>query len=74
MDDVSTRGNSFQYEKLFDVNATDEKTLNVKRLFYVICSRARESLALVAYSDDPDGIQRYLTSKGWVHQDEIVVL
>lgn len=74
MDDASARGHSFQYKKLFDMNESDDKTLNVKRLFYVICSRARESLALVAYSDDPVEIQRYLTDKGWVHQDEIVIL
>lgn len=74
MDDASARGHSFQYKKLFDMNEADDKTLNVKRLFYVICSRDRESLALVAYSDDPAGIQRYLTGKGWVHQDEILIL
>lgn len=74
MDDASARGHSFQYKKLFDMKEDDDKTLNVKRLFYVICSRARESLALVAYSDDPTGIQGYLTDKGWVHQDEIVLV
>jgi len=74
MDDTSARGPSFQYKKLFDVSATDEKTFNVKRLFYVICSRAKESLALVVYSDNPSGIQKHLIDKGWVQQDEIVVL
>jgi DNA helicase-2/ATP-dependent DNA helicase PcrA len=74
IDDASARGHSFQYKKLFDMNEADDKTLNVKRLFYVICSRTRESLALVAYSDDPVGIQKYLTGKKWVLQDEIVVL
>ena len=74
MDDASARGHSFQYKKLFDLNVTDDSILNVKRLFYVICSRARESLALVAYSDDSAGIQSYLTSKGWLHQDEIALI
>ncbi len=74
MDDASARGTSFQYKKLFNMRETDDKILNVKRLFYVICSRARESLALVAYSDEPEEIQSYLTGKGWVHQDEIVML
>lgn len=74
MDDASARGHSFQYEKLFDTNETDEKVLNVKRLFYVICSRARESLALVAYSDNPYRMRQYLIKKGWVNADEIVEL
>ncbi len=74
MDDASARGHSFQYKKLFDLSVIDDNVKNVKRLFYVICSRARESLALVAYSDDSAGIQSYLTSKGWLHQDEIALI
>ena len=51
MDDAEARGFSFKYEDLFGGKVAGEKTVeSTKRLFYVTASRAKESLALVAYS------------------------
>lgn len=35
-----------------------------RRLFYVTCSRAISSLALVMYSSNPTGVKEYLTGNG----------
>lgn len=42
-----------------------------KRLFYVACSRAKSSLAIVAYTDNPAAIQQNIINYGWFEQDEI---
>ncbi|MFV0359941.1 hypothetical protein, partial [Tropicimonas sp.] len=44
-----------------------------RRLLYVTCTRAEESLALVLYSEAPDTIRSFLTSKKWMAEDEIVM-
>jgi DNA helicase-2/ATP-dependent DNA helicase PcrA len=74
MDDAEARGFSFKYEDLFGGKAAGEKTVeNTKRLFYVTASRAKESLALVAYSSAPDRVQRFVLQEEWFNVDEIVV-
>ena len=62
LDDAQARGFLFSYEKLFGVKAqsdTDEKNAHdgkdtsitrTARLFYVACTRAKKSLAIVAYT------------------------
>jgi len=84
MDDSEARGFMFGYEKLFgakDRSAADlrnesegkETSLDrTRRLFYVTCSRARGSLALVAYSDNPKAIRSHVIESGWFVADEIV--
>jgi len=86
IDDSDARGHWFSYEKLFGTKnktATDIKNENegketgidrTRRLFYVICSRAEESLAVVAYTDDPAGLKASLSGKGWFSDEEIIVL
>lgn len=66
LDDEEAGGNLFSYEKLFGakaLSATDRKHLaegteggliRTRRLLYVTCTRARKSLALLAYTNDPD--------------------
>lgn len=85
-DDAHTRFNGLaSYETLFDVKRLspasqkradqgEETTIErTRRLLYVTCTRAEESLALVLYSEAPDTIRRFLISKGWVAEDEVVM-
>ncbi|MHB1117729.1 UvrD-helicase domain-containing protein [Sideroxydans sp.] len=73
MDDKEARGFLFKYEDLFGGKAAGDKTVeNTKRLFYVTASRAKESLALVAYSSSPERIQDFVLREGWFSADEIV--
>lgn len=69
MDDGEAGGFMFSYDKLFGVKGTPNEA--TQRLFYVACSRARESLALVAYSSDPQAVRRNVIGNGWFGADEI---
>ena len=74
------------YEKLLGAkpkSKTDEKNEaegketafeRTRRLLYVTCTRAEESLALVVYSDNPAAIEQFLIGKGWFSSDEIFSL
>ena len=42
-----------------------------RRLFYVTCSRAKESLAIVYYSDNAKNAREQLIARGWFSNDEI---
>lgn len=83
IDDYDARGFLFSYEKLFGLKAkTDadrrnesqglDTTVNrTRRLFYVTCSRARESLAIVAYCSDPQRLRQYVLDQGWFEPEEV---
>ena len=43
-----------------------------RRLFYVTCSRAQSSLALVAYSSDPAAVRAHVIGNAWFAADEIL--
>lgn len=85
-DDVHTRFKGLaSYETLFGVKplGTDarkkaekgeETTIErTRRLLYVTCTRAEESLALVLYSEAPDTIRKFLISNEWMAEVEIVM-
>lgn len=86
LDDSEARGSLFCYEKLFgakEKTATDMKNekegkdtsiRRTARLFYVACTRAMDSLAVVAYSDDPEAVKSTAISNGWLSEDEIVMI
>lgn len=69
MDDSDARGFMFSYEKVLGakpLSARDKKNLDdgnetglerTQRLLYVTCTRAEKSLALIAYTDDPDQLE-----------------
>lgn len=75
--DEEARGFLFKYDKLFGVDPpseTDRKneaagaeTSNdrTRRLFYVTCSRAKESLAIVCYTRGPEDLLRNVVERGW---------
>jgi DNA helicase-2/ATP-dependent DNA helicase PcrA len=83
LDDEEARGFLFSYEKLFgakSASATDIKNEQegketsidrTRRLFYVTCSRAEKSLAIVAYTNEPAKTKEYVLSQGWFDVDEI---
>jgi DNA helicase-2/ATP-dependent DNA helicase PcrA len=81
--DEEARGFMFAYDKLFgakEMSKTDleneaagkETTIDrTRRLFYVTCSRAQESLAVVYYAADPALVRDAMIKKGWFEPDEI---
>ena len=79
MDDSEARGFTFSYEKLLGAKAessrsdpTKETSIDrTRRLFYVTCSRAEDSLALIAYSDDPLQVRQHALNEGWFEESEI---
>lgn len=74
MDDSEARGFLFKYEDLFGGKAAGDRTVEAtKRLFYVTASRAKESLALVAYSTVPDRIKSFVLAQQWFDAKEIVM-
>lgn len=84
MDDGDARGFLFGYEKLLGAKAptaTDIKNAQegketsldrTRRLFYVTCSRARSSLALVAYSLEPAAVRAHVITNEWFSADEVL--
>lgn len=84
LDDEESRGFSFSYEKLFgakELSKSDKDNLKdgnetgidkTRRLFYVACSRAKESLAIVAYTDFPDIVKNNAIKFGWFNENEII--
>ena len=76
MDDHEARGFLFKYEKLFGGGGgadDDGQTASTRRLFYVTCSRAERSLALVAYAADPARIGDQLLATGWFKPEEVSI-
>ena len=83
IDDGTARGNTFNYNKLFGIESksqTDvrnesegkETTLDrTRRLLYVTCSRAIDSLAIVYYCDEVDRTITALSATEWFGNDEI---
>lgn len=86
IDDSSTRGSSFNYNKLFGIekksdtdirneNEGRETTIDrTRRLLYVTCSRAIDSLAIVYYSSNVDLTMEAIKSCGWFTNEEIISL
>jgi DNA helicase-2/ATP-dependent DNA helicase PcrA len=85
LDDENAGGFLFSYEKLFEVTplssrdldhkAADEETTvdRTRRLFYVACSRARNSVAVLMYSSDPSAARATAIREGWFSDTEIVI-
>ena len=45
-----------------------------QRLLYVTCTRAKESLAVVMYTDNPEGVKTEAIRKGWFEDNEIILM
>ena len=84
LDDNEARGFMFSYDKLFGAKAptsTDQKNAReghetsierTRRLFYVTCSRAQISLAVVVYTNEKDKIRGHLQTTNWFSDSEII--
>lgn len=84
--DDEARGFLFSYGKLMgtkeksktdrdnEAAGTDTSIDRTRRLFYVTCSRAEESLAIIYYSDNPGLARAALLERGWFADDEIEVV
>ena len=84
LDDNEARGFMFSYEKLLGAKAptnTDEKNRRegkdtsvdrTRRLFYVTCSRAQRSLAVIVYTKEPEKVASHVSSVGWFEDQEVV--
>ncbi|MEQ9870079.1 UvrD-helicase domain-containing protein [Pectobacterium odoriferum] len=83
LDDSDARGFLFSYDKLFEAkplsdtdrkhlsDATDSGIIRTRRLLYVTCTRAKKSLALVAYTENPDALIAAAVRNHWFAVDEI---
>lgn len=86
IDDSEAKGFLFSYDKLFGVKDLSETDLKNKengkettiertqRLFYVTCTRAKNSLAVVMYTNNPEVVKTETLKKGWFEENEIVVM
>jgi len=86
LDDNEARGFMFSYDKLFGAKAptsTDQRNAKegketsidrTRRLFYVTCSRAQGSLAVVVYTKEKDKIIDHLQNLKWFEESEIIDL
>jgi len=71
MEDHEARGVLFKYDKLFSGGAEDNQTVSRRRLFYVTCSLADRSLALVAYAENCERVRNQPLTNGWFKPGEI---
>lgn len=86
VDDSEAKGFLFSYDKLFGVKeltktdkmhieAGEESSVDrTQRLFYVTCTRAKESLAIVMYTSDSEKVKNQAINKGWFSEQEILLL
>jgi DNA helicase-2/ATP-dependent DNA helicase PcrA len=86
LDDNEARGFMFSYDRLFGAKAptpTDQQNVQegketsidrTRRLFYVTCSRAQSSLAVVVYTKEKDKIKGHLQKLSWFDENEIIEL
>ena len=86
IDDSEAKGFLFSYDKLFGIKGlsdTDKKNLSegketsierTQRLFYVTCTRAKSSLAVVMYANNPEGVKTEAIKKRWFEEDEIIIM
>lgn len=84
--DEEARGFMFAYDKLFATKAKSKTDLEneaagkettidrTRRLFYVTCSRAEQSLAVVYYTTEPTLAREKMISQEWFEPGEIELI
>lgn len=84
--DDEARGFMFAYDKLFTMKAKSKADIDnetagketsidrTRRLFYVTCSRAEQSLAVVYYAADPMLARDAMIRQEWFEPDEIELI
>lgn len=86
LDDSEAKGNLFSYEKLFGAKplsktdiqneeaGKDTGIARTSRLFYVACTRAKKSLAVVAYTSDKNAVKQTALKNNWFLDSEIEII
>ncbi|ATV18155.1 hypothetical protein CFN58_03975 [Pseudomonas avellanae] len=86
IDDKEAAGFLWNYEKALGVvppstgdiqkeaAGEDNALTRTRRLLYVTCSRAQESLAIVFYTADAEGALASIVKAGWLHEHEILII
>lgn len=86
IDDKESKGTTFSYNRLFGVEDKTERDRKneregretsvdrTRRLLYVTCSRAKESLAIVYYTPSIDDTYKAILSTDWFTEEEIEAL
>lgn len=86
IDDKESKGTTFSYNRLFGVEDKTERDRKneregretsldrTRRLLYVTCSRAKESLAIVYYTPSIDDTYKAILSTEWFTEEEIEAL
>lgn len=86
IDDSAARTTTFSYDKLFGIEPKSQTDINnesegkettldrTRRLLYVTCSRAMDSLAIVYYTDDVDKVYSTLLNNNWFNKEEIEII
>jgi len=86
INDDEARGFLFAYDKFFGTKAKSKADVEneaagretgsdrTRRLFYVTCSRAEKSLAIVYYSPDPALARNAILQYGWFEPDEVELI
>ena len=84
LDDKEAKGFMFSYDKLLEakpLTKTDEMNKQqgkdssvdrTRRLFYVICSRAKRSLAVVVYTKEVEKVADFISRAGWFEDHEVI--
>lgn len=86
IDDKESKGTTFSYNRLFGIEEMTERDQKneregketsldrTRRLLYVTCSRAKESLAIVYYTTSIDDTYNAMVSTEWFTDEDIEVL
>lgn len=86
INDDEARGFLFAYDKIFgakekskadhenEAAGRETSSDRTRRLFYVTCSRAEQSLAIVYYSPNPRVACNAILQYGWFKQDEVELI
>lgn len=86
IDDEEAKGFLFSYEKLFgakeksetdiknELDGKDTSMSRTARLFYVACTRAEKSLAIIAYTENIDKVRNTLIANNWFYNHEIEII
>lgn len=84
--DEEARGFLFNYDKLFGAKGKSKTDLDneaagkettidrTRRLFYVTCSRAERSLAVVYYAENPAASRDAMLQQGWFEANEVEII
>ena len=65
----------FKYWRHKNIGEGKESGIDrTKRLFYVACGRAQESLAIIAYTNNPEKVKDNVLQYGWFVKEELEII